>query len=386
MSVFDFFHPVNLKLIPGLEDLNGEQLGNSVEFNPEEIEGFDLVIFSVEEERGSLKNKGCANGANQIRSYFYQLHNAGYNYKLADLGTIKAGAEVSDTYFAVQDVISNCLRKGVLPIIIGGSQDLAYANYLAYCKEEQTVNFVNIDSKFSLGNSNDPILDTNFFSKIILSQPSALFNYSNLGYQSYLVNVKELQLLEDLFFDSHRLGELKENIKVAEPIIRNADFLSFSMSSVAQPYAPANKVTSPNGLNGEQACQLSRYAGMSDKLTSFGIYDFNPEIFDHGQTAHLIAQMIWYFIEGFYNRKDDFPKASKKEYVKYTVNLDEKDQELVFYKSPKSDRWWMNVPYHHNFKKKYQRHLMLPCDYEDYLTATNNEIPERWFQTFQKLK
>ncbi|MDA9312843.1 formimidoylglutamase [Vicingaceae bacterium] len=386
MSLFDYFQKVETDKIEGFQFLKEGHIGNQIDLNPSSIEEYDIVFFDIEEERGSIRNSGCSKGANQVRGYFYQLYQGLTPLKMADFGTICQGESVTDTYFAVTDVISQLLRKNVMPVFLGGSQNLVYANYLAYTKEEQTVNLVSIDSKFGLGKADDPIHDLNYFSKIIIQQPNVLFNYSNLGYQTYLVDQAELHLLEDLFFDSHRLGELKADIKVAEPIIRNADFVNFSMSAVAQPYAPANKVTSANGLNGEQACQLSRYAGMSDKLSSFGIYDFNPTIFDNGQTANLIAQMIWYFIDGYCGRKGDFPACNKREYVKYTVNLEEGERELVFYKSPKSDRWWMNVPYHSSFMKKYERHLMLPCDYNDYVTATKNEIPERWFQTFQKLK
>ncbi|MBL4710230.1 MAG: formimidoylglutamase [Flavobacteriales bacterium] len=386
MPIFDYFQKVDVSKITRFNNLSDSQIGKLIDLEPNSLEGLDLVFFDIEEERGSLNNEGCSKGAYEVRSYLYQLFQGNSFLKMADLGTIKPGESITDTYFAVKDSISTLLRKGILPVFLGGSQDLVYANYLAYTEQEQTVNLVSIDAKFALGRTDDVINDSNYFSKIILQQPNVLFNFSNLGYQTYLIDQAELKLLEELFFDSHRLGELKDDIRVAEPIIRNADFVNFSLNSIAQPYAPANKNTSPNGLNGEQACQLSRYAGMSDKLSAFGIYDFNPTIFDHGQTAHLIAQVIWCFIDGFYNRKGDFPACNKKEYVKYTVNLEESNQELIFYKSPKSDRWWMNVPYHANFQKKYERHMMLPCDYQDYLTATENEIPERWFQTFQKLK
>lgn len=386
MPIFDYFQKVDVSRITHFNRLSDNQIGKVIELEPNSLEGFDLVFFDIEEERGTTNNHGCSKGAYEIRSYLYQLFKGSNSLRMADLGTIKSGESISDTYFALKECISNLLKLNILPIFLGGSQDLVYANYLAYTEQEQTVNLVSIDARFALGRTEDAINDSNYFSKIILQQPNVLFNFSNLGYQTYLIDQAELQLLEDLFFDSHRLGELKDDIRVAEPIIRNADFVNFSLSSIAQPYAPANKNSSPNGLNGEQACQLSRYAGMSDKLSAFGIYDFNPTIFDQGQTAHLVAQIVWYFIDGFYNRKGDFPACNKKEYTKYTVNLEESDQELVFYKSPKSDRWWMNVPYHANFQKKYERHMMLPCDYKDYLTATENEIPERWFQTFQKLK
>ena len=368
------------------QDYKDGQIGSLISHKYEDLENCDIVFFDVEEERGSCGNQGCSKGAKDIRNYFYQLYQGDYKIKIIDLGTIKAGESISDTYFAVKDCVSYLLKKQKLPLYIGGSQDLLYGNYLAYTSQEQTVNLVSIDAKFGLGETDDRINSDNYFSKIMLHQPNVLFNYSHLAYQTYLVNQAELKLLDELFFDEHRLGEIKENIRIAEPIIRNADFINFSLSAIAQPFAPANKLTSPNGLNGEEACQLSRYAGMSDKLTSFSIYDYNPSVIDNGQTAHLIAQMIWYFIDGYYNRKGDFPACNKKEYVKYTVTAGDGDQELVFYKSPKSDRWWMEVPYLSNFRRKYDRHLMLPCDYQDYLTATENEIPERWFRTFKKLK
>lgn len=386
MAILEYFQAVEIKKLKPLNNYRDGQLGHLITTQVENIEDFDIVLFDVEEDRGSINNKGCGAGANEIRKYLYELFQADYTLKIADLGTIKAGNLVTDTYFAIKECIDHCIKKNVVPIIIGGSQDLLYANYLAYTNQEQTVNLVSIDSRFALGETDDQINSNNVFSKIILHQPNVLFNFSNLAYQTYLVNQKELKLLDELFFDGLRLGAIKEDIRKAEPIIRNADFINFNLSAIAQPFAPANKNASPNGLTGEQACQLSRYAGMSDKLSSFGIFEYNPSIEDNGLTPHLIAQMIWYFMDGYYNRKKDFPACNKKEYTKYTVTIEDGNQELVFYKSPKSDRWWMEVPYHFNLLKKYSRHLMLPCSYEDYLTALENEIPERWFQTFKKLK
>ena len=385
MSILEYFDPVNVKKInPG--EYKESQLGSLIHTSIENLDDIDLVFFDVEEERGSTNNQGSSVGGQEVRKYLYNLYSGDYSMKLADLGTIKAGNSITDTYFAVQECIGYCIKKNAVPIFLGGSQDLVYANYLAYTKLEQTVNLVSIDSRFALGETDERINAENVFSKIILHQPNVLFNFSNLGYQTYLINQRELKLLDELFFGGHRLGELKADIKKAEPIIRNADFINFNISAIAQPYAPANHNASPNGLSGEQACQMCRYAGMSDKLSSFGVYEYNPSIEDNGQTPHLIAQMLWYFIDGFYSRKNDFPACNKKEYLKFTVSIEDGNQDMVFYKSPKSDRWWMDVPYHSNLLKKYERHLMLPCSYEDYVTAMENEIPERWFQTFQKLK
>ncbi|KAA3649976.1 MAG: arginase [Bacteroidetes bacterium] len=386
MEIADFFQPVDLERIALGKVYQERQLGSKIVFSPESLDHIDLAIFSVHDDRGSATNKGSANGANLVREYLYDLMQGNYSVKIADLGSIQPGESITDTYFAVQESVNYLIKNKVIPIIIGGSKDLTYANYAAYSKQEQTVNIVSVDSKFSLGNTDDVINAHNYLSKILFHQPNILFNYSNIGYQTYFIDQTELSLIEELFFDIYRLGLIKSNIQIAEPIIRNADMISFSMDAISQVHAPANKNASPNGFNGEQACQMARYAGMSDKLSSIGFYEFNPLVNDNDQTAHLLAQMLWYFVDGFYNRKQDFPACNKNEYIKYTVAIDDGEQELTFYKSPKSDRWWMDVPYHHNYRKKYERHLMLPCSYADYLIATENEIPERWFQTFKKLK
>ena len=382
MDLLHYFVPVepNVEYAPN-------QMGSKLKLmvSEEDLEEVDVVLFDVQEDRYS-NNTGCSKGGSEIRKYLYQLYQGDYKLKVADIGSLKAGNRVEDTYFALEECLVYFMKKQILPVIIGGSQDLTFANYKAYVHLEQMVNLVSIDEKFALGNSDSNINSSNYMSKLLFQQPNVLFNYSNLGYQSYFVDKQELSVLDELFFDIHRLGLLKADLKLAEPIIRNADFISFNMGAVSQAFAAANANASPNGFTGEEACQLARYAGMSDKLSSIGFYEFNPSIKDGGMTAHLMAQMIWYFIDGFYNRKKDFPVCNKSDYVKYTVAIDEGNQEIVFYKSPKSDRWWMEVPYASGLTKKYERHLMLPCNYEDYLTATKNEIPERWFQTFKKLK
>ena len=299
---------------------------------------------------------------------------------------IPPGNEISDTYFALKETLKELLKKNILPIIIGGSKDLAFYNYLAYEELEQTVNLVSIEPSFSIGNNEEELSSSNYLSKIILHQPNFLFNYSNIGYQSYFTDPKEVHLLDELFFDSYRLGFIKKDIRETEPVIRNADILVFDMAAIKQTDAPANLRPMPNGILSDEACQLCRYAGMSDKLSSAGFYEMNPTVEDHGQTASLLSQMIWYFIDGFYNRKKDFPACNKTEYKKYTVASEEGEEAVSFYKSGKSDRWWMDVPYNSGQSSKYKRHLMVPCSYKDYETAMNYEIPDRWFQTLKKLK
>lgn len=386
----EYFSPIDIKKFADTNQYIESSYGKVIKTYSQqdefpELENVQLAIIGVEEDRKALYNEGCGLAADYVRENFYKLYQGNYESKIVDLGNIKKGNTIDDTYFAVTDVLSQLLKKNIIPIIIGGSQDLTYCNYLAYLKMEQTINIVSVDSCFDIGDGEKELNSQSYLSKIILHKPNILFNFSNIGYQTYFVDQNSIELMNKLFFDTHRLGQVRKNMEDVEPIVRNADVLTFDISSIRQSDAPGNGNASPNGFYGEEACQITRYAGMSDKLSSIGFYEINPAFDNNKQTAHLAAQMIWYFIDGFYNRKQDYPIVDKSEYTKYLVSIKDHDHEIVFYKSNKSDRWWMDVPYPINHQIKHERHHMVPCSYSDYETACKDEMPDKWWKTFQKL-
>jgi len=349
-----------------------------------DLEHIDIAILGVREERLAVDNEGCSMAPNRIRQELFRLFPGMKNLNIADLGDIKAGYDIEDTYFALSSAVSQLIRKGIVPIILGGSQDLTYANYLAYEQLGQIINIVAIDPRLDLGNSEEDLDNQSWLSRIILHQPNYLFNFANIGYQSYYVDVHAIALMKNLLFDAYRLGKVRSNLEEVEPIVRNADMITVDISAVRFSDAPGHAQPSPNGFYGEETCQMIRYAGMSDKLTSIGFYDYNPTHDRSGQTAQLIAQMIWYFIEGFYNRQHEFPVRNKEDFLKYTVAIKEQQDEIVFYKSKRSDRWWMEVSCPASLRTKYFRHYMVPCSYADYQEACANDVPDRWWQVYQK--
>lgn len=344
-----------------------------------------LVLVGILEDRGNSNNRGSSEAPEKVRSYLYELKVGGYETEIVDLGNIQPGFEKQDSYFAVSQVIQYLLRKNATVITIGGSQDLTYPIYSAYEKLEQTVNLASIDPRFDVGELDGDIDSSNFLGRIVAHQPNYLFNYSNLGYQSYFTDLKTIELMQKLYFDAYRLGELKDNMEIAEPAVRNADIVSFDISAIRSADAIGHGQATPNGFNGEDACRISRYAGISDKLSVFGLFEVNPLWDNREQTVFLAAEMLWYFMNGFFNRINDYPIVDKSIYTRYSVPIKDDRYEIVFYKSNKSERWWMEVPYPSKPNSKYDRHYMVPCSYRDYQVACNDEIPDRWWQTYQKL-
>jgi len=389
MSLIDFFTPVSRADILGEDAVLSSQFGafiNSYETDFPALDEIDVAILGVMDDRGAVNNRGCAAGADSFRKALYRLHQGDYAGRIADLGNILQGHSVNDTYSALKTVVSELVKGGILPIIIGGGQDLTYAQYLAYENLEQRVDLVVVDPAFDLLEdvSNKETSSRSYLNKIMLHDPNYLFNFSNIGYQTYYVNQESLRVFDKLLFDVYRLGTFAGKIDQAEPVLRNADMISFDIGAIRASDAPANKNAGPNGFYGEDACQICRYAGMSDKLSSIGFYEYNPQQDVNGQTAMLLAQMVWYLIDGYYGRKKDFPLQPKSSYIIYRTALVADDHEVVFVKSKKSDRWWMQVPYP-NTKSVNERYHMVPCRYEDYQTAIGGELPDLWWRTYQKL-
>ena len=101
--------------------------------------------------------------------------------------------------------------------------------------------------------------------------------------------------------------------------------------------------------------------------------------------ALLVAEMIWCLIDGYYSRRSEIPGSNKDGYLKYRVHLRNDEFQLVFYKSVQTDRWWMEVPVPPQYANKYRKHHLVACGYDDYLTATRDDLPERWWKAYKKM-
>jgi arginase family enzyme len=393
MQIVEYLEPVDRARFFDEEKDHPLLLGRAIRSHTEEegmpaLENADIALIGVREDRLGESNRGCALAPDYVRKHLYHLFKGAGRLKIVDLGNIRAGDQVSDTYFAVKTVVADLIRNRITPVIIGGSQDLTYANYQAYEELGQIINIVGVDARFDIGmHREQEISHSNYLNAILTHKPNYLFNFANIGYQTYFVDQDAIELMEKLYFDAYRLGYVRRDLEEVEPIVRNADLISFDVSSIRQSDAPGNANASPNGFYGEEACQIVRYAGLSDKLSSIGFYEVNPA-FDQGeQTSHLVAQMIWYFIDGYALRKKDMPDRQRKEsgeYLKYVVTIKDFKNEIVFFKSKKSDRWWMEVPCPAGLQMKYERQFLVPCSYKDYQAACEDEMPEKWWQAYQK--
>ncbi|WP_299129816.1 formimidoylglutamase [uncultured Winogradskyella sp.] len=383
---FNFLTPVSDAVLAHKELIAQQALGRKIKVHSQqngipELDDVQLAIIGVKENRNDVNYIGAEINFDTIRKTLYTLFPGNWHTTLADLGDIEPGETTEDTYFAIRTAVTLLLEKEITPIIIGGSQDLTYANYRAYDSIKPMINIVNVDANFDLGDANLPIRNNSYVGKIIVEEPYNLFNYSTIGYQTYFNSQEEIDLMEKLYFEGYRLGEVSSDINAVEPLLRDANIVSIDLKSIRASEVSANQKYSPNGFSGKEICAISRYAGISNKVSSFGIYEYHSSKNDN-ETAMLIAQIIWYFIEGVNCRvlDDDFTNDSY--YQKYNVLVE--DDELIFYKSLKTGRWWIEIPFLPDVNNKLKKHTLLPCMHLDYVRAIEGEIPERWYKAYRK--
>jgi formiminoglutamase len=384
--VIEFLSPVSNAVIAHREFLPIGTIGKQVLLHTAKEELPDLqevkfAIFGVKENRHDVDFMGFEIDFDLCRMALYSLYPGNWKHTIADLGDIEKGASVEDSYFAIRTVTTALLKKKIIPIILGGGQDAVYPQYRAYDGIVSMINMVNIDARFDLGDAEAAISNKSYVGKIIVEKPYNLFNYSVLGYQSFFNPPQEIALMDTLYFDAYRLGAVTADIKDVEPIFRNADLVSMDISSIKSAELGCFNTENPNGFDGREICAIARYAGISSKVSSFSLFELTD--FSNSRSgAMLIAQVLWYFIEGVNFRVFDDDFKDEKHYTTYKVPID--DEVLIFKKSRKTGRWWIELPFISNIDNKLKSCTLLPCTYGEYLGATNQEVPERWLKARRK--
>ncbi len=341
-----------------------------------DISGFDIAIVGVPDGRDTM-NSGTSSSPDAIRNSLYQLSRFPVRIKIIDLGNLMIKDSMADTYFGLRDVLIELISRDIQIVILGGGQSLTWSTYLAFRHFKQKLNLVTIDAKIDAGDYPVDCFSETFMSKIIglQKEEQILFDYTNIGHQAHLNDYKVLEKMAAMNLGLLRLGAIRSQYDLIESVLRDAHMISVDMGVVKHSDCPANFRTSPNGLSGDEICQIARYAGTSESARCFGIFELNTFYDQQQQSANLAAQMIWYYIDGIINKRLNH---QRKDLSRHLLKIS--DHEIVFYKCKLTDRWWVDVPI-----IKSNTCVTVSCSAADYKKACSDEIPDRWWRLFRKL-
>ena len=383
----DYFNPVSIEG-PVFEYLTAQagfphNISIHTENNPlKDLSKYKIALIGVPEGRNS-PNAGSLKGPDMIREQLYRLAKIPGKSKIIDLGNMKQGSTFNDTIAGLTDILSNLMSENLFPVIIGGTSALIPAIDRALSKIINRYTLTAVDPRIDFSIERKEPDSFNYLNAILSNHKSTFSHYINIGYQTYLNDQQIINRFLKRQSELIRIGDVRQAIYLTEPLFRDSDVAIFDISAVRQSDAPGTVSTSPNGFYGEEICLLARYAGISDKLKIFGLFDVNPEYDIRNQTTGLAAQILWFFLEGFSQKQYETPMlniSNSGRFIKYHVRITDLEDDLIFVKSNLTDRWWIELP------SEKDQNLYVACSHEDYLKANRNEVPERWVQAVERLK
>ncbi len=387
INLKDYFDPVSIER-HGLENLSGNAgFPHSMVIHTENVtisdfSNFKVVLLGVPEGRNS-PDPGSTAAPDAIRQQLYSLARIPGKTKMADLGNMKQGMSFADTIAGLTDVLTMLISEEIFPVIIGGSSALVTAIDRSFTLLKNRYTLLSVDPRIDYSNNPDSFDSMNYLNKITGNSKSTFRHYINIGYQTYLNDQQVLNRFSRRHSEMVRIGDVRQAVYLMEPLFRDSDAAVFDISAVRQSDAPGTAMPSPNGFYGEEICLLARYAGISDNLKVFGLFDVNPGLDNRNQTTGLAAQILWFFLEGFSQKQYETPLLSDSNtgrFIRYHVRLTDLEDDLIFVKSNLTERWWIEL------KDENNQNTYISCSHDDYLKANRNEVPDKWVLASGRLK
>lgn len=383
----DYFDPVSIERpefknlsqnagFPHLINIHTEN--NAIKLS----EGFRVALLGVPDGRNS-PDSGSSKAPDSIRGQLYNLSRIPGKVKIVDLGNMKKGNSFSDTLAGLSDILACLIREDIFPLIIGGSSALITAIDRSMTMLKKRYSMIAVDPRIDFTNEPGEYDSFCYLNNIIRNSRSTFDQYINIGYQTYLNDQQVLNRFIRRHSELIRIGDVRQAIYLTEPLFRDSEAAIFDISAVRQSDAPGTTIPSPNGFYGEEICLLARYAGISDRLKVFGLFDVNPDLDVRLQTAGLAAQIIWFFLEGFSQKQYETPALSNNNsgrFIKYHVRLTDLEDDMIFVKSNLTERWWIEL------KTVNEGTIYVACSHDDYLKANRNEVPDRWVKAMERIK
>jgi arginase family enzyme len=211
----DYLSPINIYELNGDNEYTDGQFAKHIAVFEKEIPDLtdiELVIVGIGESRGIGFDKEYSTAPDKIRKQLYTLHCWHSEIQIADLGNIKKGEGILDSYAALQTVTAALIKMGKTVIILGGTHDITLAQYNAYKSLNQVIEATCIDSLIDL-RGDSSMRSESFLLDMLTVEPNMIKHYNHIGFQSYFVHPRLLETMDKLRFDCFRVGTVKEDIE-----------------------------------------------------------------------------------------------------------------------------------------------------------------------------
>lgn len=173
-----------------------------------ELKENGIVLIFCSDYRGLKNGSAEMMDYRTVRKELGKLSKLDFEVPVCDLGDLISGKTHEDTHYILQELLLMCQQKNAVPIVIGGSNDLAFPLFSALNLHRKNLTYTQISNIISLANDGEEISELNFLSKIVSGKNFTLKNYHHLGYQKHLNELDSVKLMKEVDFDVIRLAEM----------------------------------------------------------------------------------------------------------------------------------------------------------------------------------
>lgn len=300
--------PATAKDDPRIGHLVGQNLAD--EATPK------VVIIGFPSDKGVQINggrPGASDAPEIIRKQLYKMTPDAENQgpfvdlitQCKDLGNLNITGELEEDQQKMGDVLAGYLEQDIVPIILGGGHETAFAHFLGYAKSGLKTSIFNLDAhtdvrpiKNGQAHSGSP------FRQALEHGSNCAESYLVAGLQPHSVAKTHLRFIKE--YDGHYLFRDETNITSISGFFHQHDsdrmMVTFDMDAVDQSQAPGVSAPCTNGLPADLWLTAAYLAGRNEQVTSFDLSEVNPLHDRDNQTSKLAALTVWHFLLGLSQR------------------------------------------------------------------------------------
>ncbi len=281
----------------------------------------DTGILGVPYDYGTLLvggRVGARNGPGAIRAELKRYgttFNIDYEtdvrtLSIADLGDVEiSDGNQHETYARIEKVLAGILEKGIVPIVMGGSNDISFPDAKALSNSFGAIGGINVDAHFDVRKAVEGKVTSGSPYYMALETLGSKFSgknfvevgsHDNLNSREYYEYLKKKGVKVFTLGDARKSGVdgiVKKSFSFASKGT-DAIFFSIDIDSVAQAFAPGCSAPDSDGFTPEQVRRMAFLAGNNPKVKLFEIMEVNPKYDIDGRTARLAASLVISFLTG----------------------------------------------------------------------------------------
>ncbi len=302
-DIFQNLTSADDKLFFRKNDRNDIRLGEIVPNT--KYEAANIVIIGCPQDEGIKRNNGRIGAAlapDAIREQFYKLTTFGISVNVCDLGNVEIQKSLEETHESLTNIVKQILEDGKKIIILGGGNDISYADGKAMAEVFGAGNWlgVNVDAQFDVSVADErnhqtafrQILDEKLIRPDYLYQIGYQRHFASPIYYRYLQNLGvNLSSLEQI--RSRETADLELREMMRQKFINHSKslntFFSFDLTVMRSADAPGTTSPSPLGLRAGEFIQLVKLAASLSNTKIIQFTEVNPNFDIDSRTTKLVA-------------------------------------------------------------------------------------------------